>query len=191
MVNIMRRLLLTVPDGIYSWLEREAKRRDVTVQNRIRAVLENNIGKAGRPIFGEKEQVEIDEQVREIAKKFYGLYATERRRLRITDVSHSRSLTEEFVKPIPVISKLFAGFVLGHDEINENPIRDAVKHVSELENKVLSVCDDGEVVFESLPFNCWIWHSADGRFYGMIRLAFYSSKTPTAEDMNRVVSEFK
>ena len=187
----MKRLLLTIPDDICDWLQREARKRDVTVQNRIRAVLENNVGKAGRPIFGAKEQKEVDERVRDIAKKFYSLYATERRRLRIIDVSRSRSLAEEFVKPIPVISKSFANFVFGHDEIDEGPIREAVKFVSELENKVLSVCDDGEEVFESSPFNCWTWHSADGNFYGMLRLALNSRKTPTVEDMNRVVSEFE
>lgn len=188
----MRRLLLTVPDGIYGWLEHEAKRRNVTVQNRIRAVLENNVGKAGRPIFGEKEQMEIDERVRDIAKKSYSLYATERQRLRIIDVSRGNHMKrfEELMIQMPVISKSFENFVFGHDEIDENPIKEAVKFVSELENKVLSVCDDDEEVFESSPFNCWTWHSADGRFYGVIRVSLNSIKTPTIEDMNRVVSEF-
>lgn len=175
-----KRILLTIPVSIYDWLEREAKKADTSVQNRIRAVLENNIGKYGHPIFGRKQKADIWDKTGEIAKKFYDVYATERRRLKINEYPYSILPGPNF--EFPTFDVTFKRFVSDDGKIIEAPIRDAVKRIVNMENQLLSVCDDGEDVWEGMPFMCQVWYGRGGEFHGILRVVLNSMKTPTYAD---------
>lgn len=189
-VSDITRLLLTIPDNLSVWLGREANKRGVSIQNRIRAVLNSHSSKRGfDPIFDLKDRAEVWDRVEVIAKRFYDLYAIERQRLEIVGLldDEGNNLNEKNQIVIPIINKSFFNFVDAGNEVVEGHIEEAVKCLTDEENKILSICDDGETVFEGLPFKCHTWYGIDRRFYGQVRVAINSRRTPTMDDVNRLI----
>ena len=78
------------------------------------------------------------------------------------------------------MDKTFFNFVSHDGEIIEAPIRDAVKYVTDIENKLLSVCDDGEAVFEGIPFTCITW-------YGLKNWEFQGKSVLSAKGLDSMI----
>jgi len=191
------KFLMTVPKPIHDWLSDEAEKLGVTVQDRVRVMLEEEKGHSRhRSNLLSKE---IEEQCYQLGKKVYDEFATERKRLTIIQVP-SYSDDKEYNKfylehgiddslILPVIHKNFQPFLPDklEDTLNEYHISRAAKQVAELENKLLSVCDDGDKLFEALPFTCGIRFKG-GEWVGWFRICLNSEKTPTMADTIRVTS---
>lgn len=190
------RLLMTVPKPVYDWLANAAEKDGVTVQDKIRELLEQNyaIFRELIKIFGKStETVEefgakLEEECYQLGKKVYDEFATERNRLTVIQPEHD-SYLEEYGLPddfvLPVIQKNF--LPLENNELNRYVIAKAAKQVADVENKLLSICNDGDKVFEALPFGGSV-RTKDGNWRGWFRICLNSEKTPSWADAIRVTS---
>lgn len=192
---------MTLPKPIYDWLSSEAERLGVTVQDRIRVILEKcqvvyseYVNLYGISAEKEKKQwsiEELQETCYSIGKPIYDVFATERKRLQVIPLSDDSSVM--FYKEsggneiiIPVITKSF--YPLDYaNELLELKICSAAKQVAELENKLLSVCEDEDNVYQAMPFRCHIWYRA-GVWEGAFRLCVNTPRTPTLADVARATS---
>ena len=55
-----------------------------------------------------------------------------------------------------------------------------------MENKILSVCEDGDIVYDAMPFKCKVWYE-DGKWEGYFRICFNSARTPTLGELSKVL----
>jgi len=195
------RFLMTVPKPIYDHLSEQAEKLGVSVQDRIRVILEEEKKKRSKywikpPSMGKTETIEevgakLENDCYQIGKKIYDEFAIERKRLTIIQMpSHDdKEFWEEHDQDgslvLPVIQKSFQPLL--DDKLYEYDISKAAKQVAEMENKLLSVCEDGDKLFEALPFKCGV-RFKDGKWRGWCRVCLNSEKTPTMADAIRVTS---
>lgn len=191
------KFLMTVPKPIHDWLSYEAKRLGVSVQDRVRVMLEEEEKKQSK--YRNNLLKETEEKCYRLGKTVYDEFATERKRLTTIQVP-SYPNGEEYEKfylehdidnslILPVIHKNFQPFLHGEPEnkLDEYDISKAAKQVAEVENKLLSICDDGDKLFEALPFKCGIRFKG-GEWIGWFRICLNSEKTPTMADAIQATS---
>lgn len=202
------RFLMTLPKPIYDQMAEEAEKLGVTVQDRIRTHLEKLLEslkmlyEMGEELTKHQEHSKIidnpqlEKHCYEIGKKIYDEYAIERRRLTITRVRDEAGwLYTDYIESdppivLPVIQKTFRPFdyeVEGDECLSIVTIGKAAKAVAETENQILAICEDGDIVYEGLPFQCKVW-GKNGIWEGMFRLVLNSARTPTLSDVLRVTS---
>ena len=194
------KFLMTVPKPLYDHLSKQAEKLGVTVQDRVRFVLEEarkrkneHISMHGR--LEEKQQKEwgieeLQEICYSIGKSIYDAFAVERKRLQVIPLSDDGSVMYkewgENDVMIPIISRSF--YPLDYsNELIELKICDAAKKVAELENKLLSVCEDGDSLYQAMPFKCHMWYK-NGVWAGVFRVCVNTPRTPTLVDVQRVTS---
>jgi len=195
------KFLMTVPKPLYDHLSKQAEKLGVTVQDRVRFILEESRKRKNEyismyGILEERQQKEwnieeLQKTCYSIGKPIYDAFATERKRLRLITVSEDSSVMfyqesgkDEVV--IPVISKSF--YPVGYDgELLELKICSAAKQVAEFENKLLSVCSEEDILYSAMPFKCHIWRKNDV-WEGVFRVCVNSSRTPTIADAFNAIS---
>lgn len=195
------RFLMTIPKPIHDWLSEEAEKLGVSVQDRVRVMLEEQGRLAGVSLsmYGKTNKMtkrwnhdELQEKCYAIGKPIYDEFATERKRLEINRVSEDGGVlyfydvddAESIV--IPVISKSFPP--LDYDgKLFMLEICKAARQVAEMENQLLSICEDGDKVFQAMPFKCHVWYKV-GAWDGAFRVCLNSEKTPTLADAFKAVS---
>ena len=192
------KFLMTVPKPIHDWLSKEAERLGVSVQDRIRAMLTEEEKRQSK-YLGSFLSKEIEERCYQLGKEIYDEFATERKRLTVLQVprDYSSKKYKEFSLEhypddsivFPIMQKSFYPFLCGESEnkLDEYNIGKAAKQIAELENKLLSTCEDGAKLFEIFPFKCIIQFK-NGEWIGLFRLSLNSEKTPTMTDVQRVTS---
>lgn len=193
------RFLMTLPKPIYDQISGEAERLGVSIQERVRIVLEEHKKRLDKPLERPKilKNPELEKRCYEVGKKVYEEYAVERKRLRIIQVEDGIGKMEIDEVILPIIAKTFHPFdrgikislyYLGGDEyLSMVNIGKAAKEIAEMENKLLAICEDGEIVYEALPFQCRIW-SKNEVWEGSFLVCLNSFKTPTLSDVLRVTS---
>lgn len=199
------RFLMTLPKPIHDWLSTQAEKLGVSVQDRLRYILseQKQISE-----LEENKPTELLKQLKEtcykMGKKIYDEFAVERKRLCIRQLSDNGSalfvdrdnLEDSIV--IPVISKNFRPYTSKpkismydekpvESELDKLDICKAAQRLAETENKLLSICDAGDIVYEAMPFKCFIWFK-DGCWTGAFRVCVNSEKTPTLADIVKVTS---
>ena len=195
------RFLMTLPKPLHDWLSKEAEKLGVSIQDRVRVMLEEqgrlagvNLsmhGKIGK-ITKRWDHDELQERCYSMGKPVYDEFATERKRLEINRVSEDGGVLYFYDVDdaksvvIPVISKSFPP--LDYDgKLSMLEICKAARQVAEMENQLLSICEDGDKVFQAMPFKCHIWHQG-GTWDGAFRVCLNSEKTPTLADAFKAVS---
>jgi len=199
------RFLMTLPKPIYEWLSTQADKLGISVQDRMRYILseQKQISE-----LEENKPTELKKELEEICYKIgtriYDEFAVERKRLCVKRVSHDGSVL--FIErnnlldsiSIPTISKDFQPYTskpkismwdeknieIGLDKLD---ICKAAQKVAEMENKLLSVCEDGDIVYEALPFRCYVWFK-NGCWNGTFRICINSERTPTLAEVIKVTS---
>ena len=191
------KFLMTVPKPIHDWLSNEAEKLGVTIQDRIRVMLEEEVKR--RINFTDAEVEAVKQECYLIGKKTYDEFAIERKRLTILQMPEDyksekyKAFFLEHDIPIdftlPVIQKSFQPILRGESDskLHEYDINKAAKQVAELENKLLSVCEDGDKLFEMMSFGCRIYVK-DGEWTGCFRICLNSERTPTFADAIKVTS---
>jgi len=199
------RFLMTIPKPIHDWLSAQAEKLGVTIQDRMRYILSEQKQTSE---LEKNEDSDIKKELKktcyEIGKKIYDEFAIERKRLCVKEVSDDgstlwidRDNSEDSII-IPVISKNFQPYTTKskislydekplETELDKLDICKAAQKLAETENKLLSVCDDGDIVYEAMPFKCFVWFRK-GRWDGCFRVCLNSERTPTLADITKVTS---
>jgi len=150
---------------------------------------------------GEILSKEIEEKCYQLGKSVYDEFATERKRLTIIQIPHDPNFESESYSAfcqeheiddklvLPVIQMNFNPFLPDKIEgkLYEFAISQAAQKIAELENKLLSVCENEDKLFEALPFTCGIRFKG-GEWVGWFRVCLNSERTPTMADAIRVTS---
>jgi len=199
------RFLMTLPKPIYDWLSTQAEKLGMSTQDILRHML---VRQKQISELEENKPTELQETLKEtcykIGKKIYDEFAVERKRLCVKQVSDDGGVL--FIEQndlldsiaIPVISKNFIPYTSKprvsmynggsmETELDKLDICKAAQKVAETENKLLSVCDDGDIVYEAMPFKCFLWFR-NGAWTGAFRVCVNSERTPTLADVVRATS---
>jgi len=195
------RFLMTLPKPIYEWLSNQAEKTGISIQDLLRHILarQKKLSELEEGNYSDSEEHKtLKEKCYELGKKIYDEFAVERKRLCVKQIAGDggviwvpKEKQEESIL-IPVIQTSFQPYISkttisvhGTDsmetELDKLDICKAAQKLAETENRLLSICEDGDIVYEAMPFRCSVWFR-NRRWEGVFRVCVNSERTPSITD---------